>query len=277
MRRPPQLRGKRTLASPFHDRRDTDDHRHHFQRSSPRGSQSPPRHGRGDCRAEIPVSGPGSDRRGGAPPACAYADLDRQRAAGRRRISESAGEVQEIVRICARHRAPIIPFGAGTSLEGHVNAPAGRHLARPQSRMNRCSQVNARGPRRVVEAGVTREQLNESSARHRPVLPHRPRRRDATLGGMAVDARLRHQRRALRHHARERARAEGRARRRPLIRDRAARAQISRRLRPDAAFRRRRRHARHHHRGHAQALRHARSRSVPPSAASRRSRAPATP
>ena len=37
----------------------------------------------------------------------------------------SAGEVQDIVRICARHRAPIIPFGAGTSLEGHVNAPFG--------------------------------------------------------------------------------------------------------------------------------------------------------
>src|SRR5436190_22853805 len=38
---------------------------------------------------------------------------------------QSTGDVQELVRICASHRVPIIPFGAGTSLEGHVNAPFG--------------------------------------------------------------------------------------------------------------------------------------------------------
>src|SRR5262245_63774485 len=38
---------------------------------------------------------------------------------------QSAGDVQEIVRICARHRMPVVPFGTGTSLEGHVNAPHG--------------------------------------------------------------------------------------------------------------------------------------------------------
>src|SRR5947208_16008254 len=36
---------------------------------------------------------------------------------------QSAAEVQDIVRVCAVHRVPVIPFGAGTSLEGHVNAP----------------------------------------------------------------------------------------------------------------------------------------------------------
>ena len=38
---------------------------------------------------------------------------------------QSTEEVQDIVRICARNRVPVIPFGTGTSLEGHVNAPFG--------------------------------------------------------------------------------------------------------------------------------------------------------
>lgn len=38
---------------------------------------------------------------------------------------QSSEEVQDIVRICAQHRVPVIPFGTGTSLEGHVNAPFG--------------------------------------------------------------------------------------------------------------------------------------------------------
>ncbi|MEL6532244.1 MAG: FAD-binding protein, partial [Pseudomonadota bacterium] len=40
-------------------------------------------------------------------------------------FAETTAEVQDIVRICSAHRVPIIPFGAGSSLEGHVNAPAG--------------------------------------------------------------------------------------------------------------------------------------------------------
>src|ERR1700759_2607924 len=38
---------------------------------------------------------------------------------------QSTADVQDIVRICATHAVPVIPFGAGTSLEGHVNAPRG--------------------------------------------------------------------------------------------------------------------------------------------------------
>src|SRR4051812_43305979 len=38
---------------------------------------------------------------------------------------QSAADVQQTVRICARHRVPVIPFGTGTSFEGHVNAPFG--------------------------------------------------------------------------------------------------------------------------------------------------------
>src|ERR1043166_2372292 len=40
-------------------------------------------------------------------------------------FAQSAADVQDVVRICAAHRAPVIPFGTGTSLEGHVNAPCG--------------------------------------------------------------------------------------------------------------------------------------------------------
>lgn len=49
---------------------------------------------------------------------------------------ELAEEVQEIVRICAEHRVPVIAFGTGTSLEGHVNAPGGG-ISVDTSRMNR--------------------------------------------------------------------------------------------------------------------------------------------
>src|SRR5260370_17668169 len=38
---------------------------------------------------------------------------------------QSTDDVQDIVRICAAHRVPVIPYGTGTSLEGHVNAPFG--------------------------------------------------------------------------------------------------------------------------------------------------------
>src|SRR6266480_6134742 len=38
---------------------------------------------------------------------------------------QSAEDVQDAVRICVRHRVPVIPYGTGTSLEGHINAPQG--------------------------------------------------------------------------------------------------------------------------------------------------------
>ncbi|TKT80122.1 FAD-linked oxidase C-terminal domain-containing protein [Aquamicrobium sp. LC103] len=68
-------------------------------------------------------------------------------------------EIQDAVRICAEHRVPIIPFGTGTSLEGHVNAPGGG-ISIDTSQMKGVLSVNAEDLDCTVEAGITREELN---------------------------------------------------------------------------------------------------------------------
>ena len=150
-----------------------------------------------------------------------------------------------------RLQLPIVPFGAGTSLEGHVHAIHGG-ITVDLREMNRVLRVSAEDLDATVEAGVTRLQLAQGAAQHRPDVPDRSRRRrDDRRHGR--DARVGHDGGPLRHDARERARADGRARRRPRDHDRHARAQVVRRLRPDAPVRRVGRHARHHHRGDAAA------------------------
>ncbi len=72
---------------------------------------------------------------------------------------EQTADVQEVVRICAAHRVPIVAFGTGSSLEGQVNAPSGG-ISVDFSRMNRILQVNAEDLDCTVEPGVTREDLN---------------------------------------------------------------------------------------------------------------------
>ena len=76
---------------------------------------------------------------------------------------ESTGEVVEIVRVCREHRVPVIPFGVGTSLEGHVNAPGGG-ISIDFARMNRVLSVHAEDLDCVVQPGVTRKQLNAELA-----------------------------------------------------------------------------------------------------------------
>ena len=98
---------------------------------------------------------------------------------------ETAAEVCEIVRIAAEHRVPIIPFGAGTSLEGHVNAPAGG-LSVDFSCMNRLLRVNERDLDCVVEPGISRRALNEQLRDTGLFFPVDPGAEDATLGGMAA-------------------------------------------------------------------------------------------
>src|SRR5262245_41524015 len=75
-------------------------------------------------------------------------------------FAQSAEDVQQIVRICAKHDAPVIPFGTGTSLEGQVNAPQGGVCIDLRD-MNRILAVHAEDLDCVIEPGVTRKQLNE--------------------------------------------------------------------------------------------------------------------
>ena len=97
---------------------------------------------------------------------------------------ERAEEVVDVVRICGEHRVPVIPFGVGTSLEGHVNAPGGG-ISIDFSRMNRVLAVNSEDLDCRVEPGITRKQLNLHLRDQGLFFPIDPGA-DATLGGMAA-------------------------------------------------------------------------------------------
>jgi D-lactate dehydrogenase (cytochrome) len=97
-------------------------------------------------------------------------------------FAESAEEVQKIVQVCARHGTPIIPFGTGTSLEGHISAPNGG-ISLDVSRMNKVLRVNEADLDVVVQPGVTRKQLNEYIRATGLFFPIDPGA-DASIGGM---------------------------------------------------------------------------------------------
>src|SRR5271167_3174563 len=99
-------------------------------------------------------------------------------------FAETKEDVIDTVRICAAHDAPIIPFGVGTSLEGHVNALHGG-VCIDCSRMDRVLAVHADDLDCVVEPGITRKALNAQLRETGLFFPIDPGA-DASIGGMAA-------------------------------------------------------------------------------------------
>jgi len=99
-------------------------------------------------------------------------------------FAETTEDVVEIVRICGEHRVPIIPFGTGSSLEGHVNAPGGG-ISVDFSRMKRVIALHAEDLDCVVEPGITRHELNDYLRDTGLFFPIDPGA-EASLGGMAA-------------------------------------------------------------------------------------------
>ena len=97
---------------------------------------------------------------------------------------QSTADVQQIVRICAANGVPIIPFGVGTSLEGHINAPLGG-VSVDFRDMNKVLAVHAEDLDCVIEPGITRKALNEHLRDSGLFFPIDPGA-DASLGGMAA-------------------------------------------------------------------------------------------
>jgi D-lactate dehydrogenase (cytochrome) len=99
-------------------------------------------------------------------------------------FAESSEDCVDIMRICAANRVPVIPFGTGTSLEGHINAPFGG-VSVDLSRMNKVLAVHAEDLDCVVEPGVTREELNAHLRNDGLFFPIDPGA-NASLGGMTA-------------------------------------------------------------------------------------------
>jgi D-lactate dehydrogenase (cytochrome) len=99
-------------------------------------------------------------------------------------FAEITQDVADAVKLASEHSAPVIPFGVGSSLEGHLLAVQGG-ISIDVSRMNRVLAVNAEDLTVTVEPGVTRKQLNEEIKSTGLFFPIDPGA-DASIGGMTA-------------------------------------------------------------------------------------------
>ena len=97
---------------------------------------------------------------------------------------ESTADVAAAVKLAAQHDVPVIPFGVGSSLEGHLLAVQGG-ISLDLARMNEVVRINAEDLTVTVQPGVTRKQLNEAVKHLGLFFPIDPGA-DASLGGMAA-------------------------------------------------------------------------------------------
>jgi D-lactate dehydrogenase (cytochrome) len=99
-------------------------------------------------------------------------------------LPESTAEVAAVLRVADELRIPVVPFGAGTSLEGHV-IPVRGGISLDLSRMDRVLEVRPGDLSATVQAGVMRSSLARAAGEHGLFFPVDPGA-DATLGGMAA-------------------------------------------------------------------------------------------
>jgi D-lactate dehydrogenase (cytochrome) len=99
-------------------------------------------------------------------------------------FAESKEDVQKVVEICNKFKCPVIPFGVGSSFEGHLNAPYGG-ISIDMNNMNKILTVHQEDLLVVVQPGVTREQLNTHLRDTGLFFPIDPGA-NASLGGMTA-------------------------------------------------------------------------------------------
>ena len=99
-------------------------------------------------------------------------------------FAESTTDVADAVKLAAQFKVPVIPFGVGSSLEGHLLAVQGG-ISLDVSRMNRVVSVNAEDLTVTVQPGVTRKAVNEAVKSDGLFFPIDPGA-DASIGGMAA-------------------------------------------------------------------------------------------